>query len=139
MFAGTPFTHIKMSKDDKNKEVEKKFEDLTPEEQAQLVADLKADKADLSAKLTAEKEAHKISNEKSLGVIGELKKQVELKDELAKAGSKIVVKHKNKSYTVEINSFRLDGEACNAKDLQEKPELMDKLIKLGSGVIQETK
>lgn len=116
---------------------EKKFEDLTPEEQAQLVATLKAEKADLAANLDAEKEAHIQSNKKSLEVINELKKQIELKDVLVKAGSKVVVSHKKKNYTVEINSFKLDGQVYTAKDLQEKPELIDKLLKLGSCVILE--
>ena len=93
--------------------------------------------AELEQALATEKQAHQTSNAKALEVIAELKKAGELKDALVEAGSKLSVKHGGKAYTVEINAFKLDGVAYNANDLKEKPELVAKLVKLGSSVLSE--
>lgn len=122
-----------------NTEIEKTFDELTAEEQvAVLKAALTAEQTKREAaekSLSDEINDHKESNKKSLEIITALKEKLDVTSEIAKNGKALTVTHNKKEYQILINSFKLDGVSYTAKDLQEKPEVVAKLIKLGSGVL----
>jgi len=122
-----------------NTKVEKNFDELTADEKVTILqaalATEQAGRENAETALANEIAAHEESNKKSLEVIGGIKAKLEVTTEIAKAGKALTVTHKNKEYKVLINSFKLDGIVYTAADLKEKPEIVEKLIKLGSGVL----
>jgi hypothetical protein len=77
-----------------------------------------------------------VENAEKDSIIEEL--QARLNEEAGKKTSTAAcVEHEGRSYEVTAPRFSFNGEILTAETLQEKPEVVAELVKIGSGVLKE--
>jgi hypothetical protein len=93
----------------------------------------------LKAALEAEKKEHENTKASASDMIALLKLKLASYEEKLEDLTAYEVEHKGKKYVANIKSFKFEGHVYNVADLKAKPELVDKLLAVGSGVLSEIK
>lgn len=120
------FNKLKMAK-------KKDLLKCSPQELIEMISKQEKVNAELNARVV---DLEKIAEDKD-SIINDLISKNGVLAIAKEKPSAVIVDHKGKKYQVVIPKFSLDRNNYTAADLQENEKLMDRLLELKSGVINE--